>query len=636
MSPAVSGSPRGPGLPGPPDGATHKGVLAAPDLFGGYARIAGGFRARGQADHAARALHRAVMIAPGEARLLVNQANLRLSTGVAGNPDRPLRRALCLEPALLAAIERLLLILKASGDIAGADRVAGWLISVGSNDEAAGLIERAVLADELGEADRATRLLNQGFRATVRAGRDCVDLLGAARRIGGEGAQLSMIRRILCAMPDNRQAARELARTPDLRDLAEFDWIKSILTRLCLALPLDPVVQNSAGVAHEAFGRDEAALECHERAAILNPGFSAAIFNVGVRARYAGDFERARRWFRRALTISPRDRIFQYNLGHVLLATGGGEAGLPLYEERWWAGRGHSHRRAAPDPSFAQPPWEDAAPGPDREPLLIWGEQGIGDEIWFAGYAPRLFADYPTILECDPRLVTLFERSGLASSVVPRTDPPHAATGGAGRQIAAGSLPLLANTRSQGSATPAPRGYLVADDARAAVYRARLAAMGAGRTIGVSWRSRKPVSSQSFEAALRYWRPIFEIENAVFVNLQYDATRSEMEWMREQFGVRLACFEDLDPFNDIDGLAALMSVLDHVISIANVNVALCHGLGRSCHVALRRYQEDWRFLRDRSASCWLPDSHLYWPENLEERLAPWENVFSRIADGIGS
>lgn len=634
MSSVVPGFPEGPGLPKPMDGTIQKGILATPDLFGGYARLAARFRAQGHADRADSALRRAVMIAPEEARLWVNQANLRLTTGVAGGSDRLLRRALCLDPGLSAAIERLLLIHKASGDIPGADRVAGWLIARGPKGDAMGLLERAAIADELGERDRATRLLNEGLRVTVRSGLDCGDLIRAARRIGGEGARLAILRGLLCAGPDNPVAARELASTPDLQDLAEFDWIKGILTRLCLALPLDPVVQNGAGVALEARGRDKAALARHVKAAVLDPGFPAAIFNIGVRARYAGDFERARRWFQRALAISTRDRVFRYNLGHVLLATGRTEAGLPLYEERWWAGRGRSHRRAGPDPSFTQPPWDEAAAGLDSETLLIWGEQGIGDETWFAGYVPRLFADNPTVLECDPRLVTLFARSGLATSVVPRTDPAHAATGRTGRQIAAGSLPFLANTRSPGAATPAPRGYLVADQSRADAYRARLAAIGPGRTIGVSWRSRKPVSSQTFEADPRYWRPIFEIKDAIFVNLQYDMMPWEMEWIQEQFAVRLVCLDDLDPFHDIDGLAALMSVLDDVVSIANVNVALCHGLGRSCHVALRSYQEDWRFQRDRSTSCWLPDCHLYWPEDSEGRGGGWGNVFSRIAGEI--
>jgi len=641
MSPAISGSHEGLGLPRPLDGAAFKGILATPDRFGGYARVAMGYRSRGLSEFANGALRRAMMIAPGEPRLLVNAANLWLSSGVIGDPSgvigdpaHALRKALCLDPNLSAAIERLLLIHKASGDIPGAVRAARWLVGRGLEGRAASFLELAVLASEAGERKRAVQFLNEGIQATVRTGLDPGNLIRAAKRVGGQDAHLRTLRGLLCAAPADPIVARELASTPSLEECREIDQTKAILTRLCLALPFNAVVQNGAGVAQETLGRNKAAFERYARAAVLEPGLSIAIFNVGVRARYAGDFERAGQWFRRALTIAPRDPVYLYNLGHVLLATGHTEQGLILYEERWRSGQRRSHRRAAPDPSFAYPFWDDAATTRDREPILIWGEQGLGDEIWFAGYPARLFPDHPTVLECDPRLVDLFTRSGLAARVVPRTDPPHAATRQVARQVAAGSLPLLASTRSRGDVIEAPGGYLKADTARAAIFRDRLASLGHGPTIGVSWRSRKPVASQSFEAPLTFWRPIFEIENAIFVNLQYGVTPTELQRIHDQYGVRLACFEDMDPFHDIDDLAGLVSVLDHVVSIANLNVTLCHGLGRPCHVALRCYQEDWRFQRARSVSPWLPDCHLYWPESASDQSDRWLEVFSRIAGAI--
>jgi hypothetical protein len=110
------------------------------------------------------------------------------------------------------------------------------------------------------------------------------------------------------------------------------------------------------------------------------------------------------------------------------------------------------------------------------------------------------------------------------------------------------------------------------------------------------------------------------------VNLQYDVDHRDLARIRAKFGVNLVTFDDIDPLNDIDDLAALISVLDHVVSIANVNVALCHGIGRACHVALRHYQQDWRFQRNREKSPWLPGCRFYWPP----KDGGWENVFSRI------
>src|SRR5262249_57648335 len=53
-------------------------------------------------------------------------------------------------------------------------------------------------------------------------------------------------------------------------------------------------------------------------------------------------------------------------------------------------------------------------------PLLIWGEQGLGDEILHASMIPDLIARTPSIvLEAEPRLVPLFARSFPAVRVIP-------------------------------------------------------------------------------------------------------------------------------------------------------------------------------------------------------------------------
>lgn len=636
MNSAPLDGPRAICFPRASEQAFHKGVLAAPDRFGGYARAAAVLRGQGQGSLADRALRKALMIAPDEPRLQVNAANLWLSSGIPGDSVGALRRAMCLDPRQTAAIQRLLLIHKATGDSAGAIKAASRLLVASPENRAAGYLELAALMKGAGDHRRARRHLDAGLRETIRLARGSGDLIRAAKRVGDEEDGFRIARSLLCASPTDAIAAQELASAANTDDNADMRLVNPMVPRLCLAHPDDPVLHNGAGVLEERYGRNFQALRRYKMAAVLGPDLSVAIFNVGVRARYAGKFNVARRYFERALTIAPRDPIYRYNLGHVLLATGDTDQGLVLYEERWRSGRRQSHRRAAPDPSFATPVLEtDTLPDP-RDCVLIWGEQGLGDEIWFAGYAPDLFAANNSLLECDSRLVDLFKRSGLATTIVARTDPPQAAIQDAKWQIAAGSLPYLAMRRSSVPKPSTPRQFLKVDPDRAAGLRDRLADLGAGPTIGVSWRSRKRIQGRSFEAPLECLRPILEIPGAIFVNLQYDAHDQEIRTIDEQFGVKLARFADVDPLRDIDGLAALVSGLDHVVSIANINVALCHGLGRACHVALRAYQEDWRFQRGRSHSDWLPDCHLYWPDQMAAPAAAWEGVFARIAKALNA
>ena len=44
--------------------------------------------------------------------------------------------------------------------------------------------------------------------------------------------------------------------------------------------------------------------------------------------------------------------------------------------------------------------------------VLVWGEQGIGDELMFSSIIPEIYATSSKILvKCDKRLIRLFERS---------------------------------------------------------------------------------------------------------------------------------------------------------------------------------------------------------------------------------
>lgn len=618
----------------------HKGLLAVPGRYPGYARLAGALRLAADAPAAAVALRRASLLCPDDPRLYVNTANLWLTAALKGDPVRALRRALCLDPSFTAAADRLLLLQRTDGDDAAAMRSARRNVCRESGARSGPLLELALLVFEAGDRDRAIKILKSAVPEASHSPGDLGQVFTLARRIEATDLPVRIARMALCLSPICSVAARELAKTTI--PLAT-DWpTHRVLAMMPLALPFDSVVMNASGILLERRHLIKEALSRYIRAAVLDPPLSIAIFNLGVQSRYAGDFARAAQLFERALTIRPGDPIYRYNLGHVLLATGHMNRGLALYEERWRSGERASQRRAGPAPSFDLPFWDGSGDNPGDNPgidsgdndddcsVLVWGEQGLGDEIWFAGYVPRLLASRRAVLECDGRLTGLFKRSELAGTVVARTDPPHRDAARAKYQIAAGSLPYLAGRSGSPLTLPVPSGYLRPDPARATDLRNRLAALTDGPTIGLSWRSTKSAPGRSFEAPLAEWGPVLALPGATFVNLQYGADPGELRQIRDRFGVDVVAFEDIDPLRDIDGLSALISVLDHVVSVANVTVAMCHGLGHSCHVALRPYQEDWRFQRNNADSSWLPTCSMYWPT----QDSGWGGVFTEIAKDL--
>ena len=160
---------------------------------------------------------------------------------------------------------------------------------------------------------------------------------------------------------------------------------------------------------------------------------------------------------------------------------------------------------------YRQPRWDGSSLA--DKTIVVHAEQGIGDEILFASCVPDLLPlARRCILVCDPRLERLFARSFPQAAVhghLRRKDwsPPELPEP-FDVQIPAGSLPL--HFRSSPASFPRCARFLDVEPGLLAKWCARLAALGSGLKIGVSWRAGgKPLESRKRTIPLEHWREIF-------------------------------------------------------------------------------------------------------------------------------
>lgn len=120
--------------------------------------------------------------------------------------------------------------------------------------------------------------------------------------------------------------------------------------------------------------------------------------------------------------------------------------------------------------------------------------------------------------------------------------------------------------------------YLTVDGKKAKTFRKQLPQDRL--LIGINWRSSVSTYSRNLHyLTIEELAPIFGIEGVQFINLQYDECSSELAWVEERFPGKLINFSDLDQFDDIDGVAALMSELDLVIAPATTVAELAGACG---------------------------------------------------------
>lgn len=510
----------------------------------------------------------------------------------------------------------------------------------------------------LGMAQRAAGRLElalASFRRAIEIKHDYADaLVGQAetsfaleqREDAHDGFQLA-----LAFAPDCVPALLGLARL--LREAGAVEGALGHLQHAQQLAPANAEVCFEQALTLNRHGDTQAARAAYRRALELKPDYVAALANLGLLyLGQLGEARQAQQLFERAVALDPDVVAAQANLGLALQDQGLFDAALAHYdrliaahpnviEYRWnravaylcqrdfgrgWADYELRHTRGGRDVRrrFPLPEWDGDDPAGRK--LLVYGEQGLGDEIMFASCLPDLLRlAGGVVLECDARLGTLFQRSFPAAAV-------HGAQRDADRgwlsghpqldgQIAIGSLPRY--LRRSVSDFPRHHGYLVADPDRIAGWKSRLAGPGGSTMIGLSWRggtrgTRAEMRSLTFGQCL----PWLAAPNRQFVCLQRGDCGEEMA-AAKQVGVDFAWWPQA--LEDTNELAALIAALDLVISVDNTTAHLAGALGQRCWVLLPK-PADWRYGWEGETMPWYPSLRLF----RQTRPGDWETAIGAV------
>ena len=353
---------------------------------------------------------------------------------------------------------------------------------------------RAARLEREGDLAAALEAYQQALVQAPQDGGLLADLAGVAERLGMAEAAERLWRQARTLEPASARAAAGHARA--LRDLGRFDEAVSLLQAALGADPGEARLWNTLGVTLTQQGRAAEALTFFDEALRLDPHSASAAYNRGS-ARFdleaydaaQADFAAARRLARKPGDVA----MIDFAAATLALARGDLEAGWTGYETRL-----SPH---GPRPVIFDAPGRRWTPNLSLEGrrLLVFAEQGLGDEILFASLVPDVIAalgpEGRLSLAVEPRLVPLLARSFPEAEVVAhatearggklrRSAPDLSDPRGIELWAPLGSLPRRFRQRPQDfPAAPAP---LRPAPARRAHWRAWL---GAGPpAVGVSWR----------------------------------------------------------------------------------------------------------------------------------------------------
>ncbi|HIO06501.1 TPA: tetratricopeptide repeat protein [Candidatus Poribacteria bacterium] len=383
---------------------------------------------------------------------------------------------------------------------------------------------------------------------------------------------------------------------------------------------------NNLGVVLIDQEKLEESVQIYQKTLEIQPNYADAYNNLGNALREQGKLEESIRIFQKATHLQPNHAEAHNNLAMMLLLKGNFENGWKQYEWRCQCDNFPFEKR-----DFPQPFWE----GTDLndKSILVWTEQGIGDEIMFTSILPDLLnMNANIIVESDRRMVSLFQRSFPKIQFIPRQNPPNSQLlnttidyqvpiGSLGKWLRIDENSFILNRNT----------YLCACPKKTSRKRKEYQELANGKIlIGISWKStginqRHTYTKKKKSTPLEYWQPLLAQRNCYFINLQYGNVKQELNEFQKHTDLKIYQDEEIDSLSSLDDFAAQISALDLVISTSNTTVHLAGALGKQVWTLLPHIP-DWRWTLEREDTLWYPRMRLF----RQHRIGDWSKAFQQV------
>lgn len=363
--------------------------------------------------------------------------------------------------------------------------------------------------------------------------------------------------------------------------------------------PKSPELHCNVGVALMGLGHHKEARTSFETALLLDDSSVDALFNIAAIEAFEFNNEKAIVIYEALLennSILNQSRLVQskFALSFLYLRTGKINEGWEYYDYGFDNLIPMSIKRN-PNRTFAVPKWKGEDIG--TKTLLIWREQGVGDEIVFASVLPDIVKTVKNIiLECEHRLIDVYQRSFPTIQVrAADFDPSNQ-----NFQIYSdfdlhtpiGSLNKIFRNDLSKFPTSSEK-YFISCPIKNELFKQRIGNTGNKLKIGITWRSGllNPLRNLEYTNILD-WKHIFEIPNTEFYNIQYSDCEQELQMAEKTFNIKIHRWDDIDLKNDLDHVLSLIENLDLVIGPTTTAIAMAAALGKTTLIYQRK-NSDW-------------------------------------------
>ena len=441
---------------------------------------------------------------------------------------------------------------------------------------------------------------------------------------------------------------------------------------------------NQDGLKLFLFGKEKEAIACFKKSIKLSFNYPDPYFHLGNYYLQINDFDLAEKYYVKAIEINPKNADYYFNLGIIKYNSNKIDETIKLYKKSLEINPNHTKSLKFlgnlykdkkdftkalkinsrwknlepnnPEPYFSDSlihirngrfdiGWKLYERGLEnnvREPLrgyytekekiwdgrdfnsglLVYGEQGLGDQLIFGTVLPDLLKDHQNvILKVDARLKNLFEDSYSNIKVFSENDEIPKCLYKS--YISLGSLCKFYRNHTNDFLNSKFKSYDLKRNLPLHISK-QISSLD-NLKIGISWKTFASKNQIKRSLSTSQVSKILSSNNNSFINLQYGNVYKDIKEINSLSQNHLITIDNLDLTNDLNNVINVIKNCDLIITIDNTLAHLAASLGKITWILLP-FSSDFRWMESITPSLWYDNAVLIRQKN----DGVWDNVLNNI------
>lgn len=367
---------------------------------------------------------------------------------------------------------------------------------------------------------------------------------------------------------------------------------------------------SNKGLTLNLLRQSKSAINVLDKAIKLNPKYADAWLNKAIVLNDLKQFEEAIQCCDEAIRLDPNQSNTYYNKALINLSNKKFELGFKDYEYRF-----KKINFSFPLDLNRVPIWDGKK---INSHILVISEQGLGDEIFYSRFLDEHAKDNKITAIVDKRLVNIFSRSFPLVEFITKDQPLKESA--FDFQIAMASLARF--TKENAFNILRINKNLLLSNSLLPNKLKNIKQI----PCGISWKSANKEIGEAKSISLITLKNILNISKLEFVNLQYGDVKAEIEEVSKQSRAPVQQINDLDLFNDIDGLLSLIGSCRLIITTCNLTAHLAGSIGKKTLLLVPYSRGKIWYWHDEKNSFWYPSIKQYF----QDSDLTWNNAISEI------